>query len=90
MDAEPIDVLLVTRPECGFCDEVKDVLHRVARDHPLRVRTLEFESDEGRALALREGALFPPLVFLDGRFLSYGRLSERRLRREVAGRRATA
>jgi len=43
-------------------------------------------SPEGQALAERGGILFPPGVFLDGAPFSYGRLSERRLRRELRRR----
>ena len=41
---------------------------------------------EGQVLAERSGVLFPPGIFLDGEPFSYGRLSERKLRRELEQR----
>lgn len=38
----------------------------------------------GRAMAAAAGMAFPPGVLLDGEPFSYGRLSERKLRRELA------
>jgi hypothetical protein len=37
------------------------------------------------ALAAASGALFPPVVFVDGRPFSHGRLSERKLRKALGG-----
>ena len=84
--AEPIQVVLLTQDQCGLCEQAKEVLVRVAFDHPLAVRTVDLASDEGSALAEEGGVLFPPGVLLDGRPFSYGRLSERKLRRELERR----
>ncbi len=78
-----MDVLLLTQERCALCDHAKRVLERLAAEYPLAVTTLELASPEGRALAGRGGVLFPPGVFLDGEAFSYGRLSERKLRREL-------
>ncbi|MGH2695616.1 MAG: glutaredoxin family protein [Acidimicrobiia bacterium] len=80
---EHIPVVLLTQPDCSLCDQAKAVLDRIAEDYPLRVRTVDLGSEEGRALADHGGVLFPPGVLVDGRSFSYGRLSERRLRREL-------
>lgn len=77
------DVLLLTKEDCEFCEQAKDVLARLTGEYGLTVRELAFDSDEGRSLALSSGASFPPAVFLDGEPFSYGRLSERRLRKEL-------
>ena len=81
--ADPIPVVLLTQDKCGLCDQAKDVLDRVSADHPLAVRTVELGSEEGMSLADDSGVLFPPGVLVDGRPFSYGRLSERKLRREL-------
>ena len=44
---------------------------------------------KGEALAVRNGMLFPPGLFLDDEAFSYGRLSERKLRREIEQRLGT-
>jgi thiol-disulfide isomerase/thioredoxin len=83
----PVEVLLLTQDHCALCDHAKQVLERLASEYPLTVTVQDLASPEGRALAERGGILFPPGVLLDGQPFSYGRLSERKLRRELDGRR---
>ncbi|MHB1835961.1 MAG: glutaredoxin family protein [Solirubrobacteraceae bacterium] len=77
------EVLLLARPDCSFCDEAKRVLDALSLEHPLAVRVLDAASEEGRELAQKGGILFPPGVFLDGQPFSYGRLSQRKLRKAL-------
>lgn len=77
------EVVLLTKEDCHFCDQAKDVLARLRSEYDLRVREVSLASDEGKALALRSAAPFPPVVFLDGETFSYGRLSERKLRKAL-------
>ena len=81
-----IEVTVLTQPDCAFCEHAAAILARVSQDHPLAVRHIQLSSEEGRALTTRHGVLFAPGVLLDGQLLSYGRLSERRLRRQLARR----
>ena len=69
-----------------MCDDAYRLLDEIARDHPIRIRTVDLGTAEGRAMADRGGVLFPPGVFVDGEPFSYGRLSERKLRRELERR----
>jgi hypothetical protein len=78
-----IDVLLLTQPDCHFCGHAQEVLRRVGQDYPLRVRRVGLDSDLGQTLATRHGVMFAPGVLVEGEFLSYGRLSERLLRRRL-------
>lgn len=84
--AAAAEVTLVTTAACHLCDHAHEVLRSLGRRHPLRVRTVELESPEGRALQARWRAPFPPLLILDGRLLGYGRLSERKLDRHLSAR----
>lgn len=77
------EVTLLTKEDCEFCDQAKGVLERLSGEYDLRVREVTLESDEGRSLALQSGAPFPPVVFLNGRSFSYGRVSERKLRKAL-------
>jgi glutaredoxin len=79
-----VDVLLLTREDCAFCEDAEKVLDRLGAEFPLSVRTVDYDSEEGARLALAGGLLFPPGILLDGRPFSYGRPSERKLRRELA------
>ncbi len=80
---QPLPVTLLTQDSCVFCDQAKELLARLATEYPLALSLLDIGSPEGRALAARGAILFPPGIFLDGTPFSYGRLSERKLRRAL-------
>jgi glutaredoxin len=79
-----VQVTLLTQPDCPFCELAAEILARVGHDHLLTVRQIDLDTPDGRDLAARHGVLFAPGVLLDGQTFSYGRLSERRLRRHLA------
>lgn len=76
-------VLILTQEHCGFCEQAKEVLDRLSVEYGFSFSTLNVGSPEGQTLAMRGGVLFPPGIFLDGEPFSYGRPSERKLRREI-------
>lgn len=78
------EVVLLTKDDCDLCTQAKSVLSRLQPELGLQVREVALESEEGRALAAGSGALFPPVLVVDGRPLFYGRLSEKRLRKALA------
>lgn len=86
--SEPVEVTLLTQNDCSFCDHAKQVLQRVGQDHPLQVIEVDLTSDEGQQLARQAGVMFAPGVLVDGEPFSFGRLSERKLRRTL-GKRAS-
>lgn len=69
-----------------MCDQAKDVLTRVGKDVDLEVEELSSETERGRQLMMEHRVAFPPGVLIDGQPFSYGRLSERKLRKELARR----
>ncbi len=77
------EVVLLTKEDCHFCEQAKDVLARLVGEYALRVREVTLDSDEGRSLVLQSAAPFPPVLFLNGETFSYGRLSERKLRKAL-------
>ena len=79
-------VTLLTQPDCGLCEHAKHVLATVGRDHPLTVTEIDLTGAAGRALGERAGVLFAPGVLIDDEPFSYGRLSERRLRKALGRR----
>jgi len=83
-------VTLLTQSDCAYCERAKDVLARVGAEHRLTVEELRLETPEGRELAVRHGVLFAPGILLDGEPFGYGRLSEKKLRRELTRRSAAA
>src|SRR6266700_1175219 len=78
-----ISILLLTQEHCGFCEQAHDILDRLSREYWLSVSTLDMCSPEGQRLATQGGLLFPPGILIDDEPFSYGRLSERKLRREL-------
>src|SRR5712691_9879628 len=76
-------LLLLIQEHCGFCEQARDILERLSHEYWLSVSTLDMASPEGQRLALQGGLLFPPGILIDGEPFSYGRLSERKLRREL-------
>jgi glutaredoxin len=81
-----MQVLLLTQERCGFCAQAKALLARLSDEYGFSISTLDVNSPEGQALAMRGGVLFPPGIFIDGEPFSYGRPSERKLRREIERR----
>ena len=83
-----VDVLLLTQPACDFCDHAKAVLARLQQEFELNVEVADLDSPDGRRLAQTLAIVFAPGVLLDGELFSYGRLSERKLRKELQQRTA--
>ena len=83
-----VRVTLLTQPDCAFCDRAAGMLETLSREYLLDVTSLSLTSPEGQALGERGGIMFPPGIFLDGEAFSYGRPSERKLRREFDRRNA--
>jgi hypothetical protein len=75
--------VLLTAPDCHLCAHARGVLDTLADDDLLRWRELGSVSQEGRRLAAAAPPLRPVLFDADGRVLSYGRLSRRRLLRQL-------
>ena len=82
----PAAVTLLTQSDCVLCDHAKQVLARVSKDLPLEVTEVDLATPTGQRLASEAQVIFAPGVLIDGRPFSFGRLSERRLRRALAQR----
>lgn len=81
-NAVSTDVLiLITTEDCHFCRRAHEVLEALH----VAVREIRVDSDEAAALAARGMPLAFLPVLTDGeRVIAYGRLSEKRLRKELA------
>jgi glutaredoxin len=79
------NLTLVTASDCHLCEHARHVLDRIGHDVPFSLRTVDVESAEAQALAEQGIPLsFLPALVEGGRLLAYGRLSEKRLRKELA------
>ena len=80
-------ITILSKEECHLCDHAKEVVERLTEEFQLELEVVPMTTPEGQELAVRAGMLFPPAVLVDGQPYSYGRLSERHLRRELQRRR---
>lgn len=83
--APAAEVTLLTQPDCALCDQAKTILGRLEQEGLLTVREVDLSGPAGQALAVRHGMLFAPGVLVAGQPFSHGRLSEKKLRRHLAG-----
>ena len=81
-----VQVTLLTTAHCSLCEQAKGVLQRLQNEGALEVETVDLASPEGQRLAAASGMAFPPALLLDGQPFSFGRLSERKLRRALSHR----
>lgn len=78
-----VEVTLLTQENCAFCEQAREVLGRLSAEYPISVKVLDLGTPEGRTLGERGGVMFPPGIFVGGKPFSYGRPSEKKLRREL-------
>jgi len=80
----PLRVTLVTAPNCHLCAHAREVLSRLSEEHSIVVTETEWDEPSGQRLVARDGVPFPPALYAGDELLGYGRISERRLRRQFA------
>jgi glutaredoxin len=78
-----IAVRIYSRPGCHLCDDMKAVVHRVARTISLSVEEIDISKDP--ALEAEFG-LEIPVLFVAGKKAAKYRVGEEELRRILAGR----
>jgi hypothetical protein len=76
---------LLTGQDCHLCSHGREVLDALAGEGRVSWREVDAESAEGHRLASVAPPLRPVLFTPDGRVVAYGRLSAKRLRRELLG-----
>ena len=78
------DITILTQASCASCMQAKEFLSALNQEYHLEVREVSLETEEGRELAGRTGVVFAPGVLINGELFSYGRLSEKKLRRHLS------
>ncbi|MHB8487597.1 MAG: glutaredoxin family protein [Candidatus Dormibacteria bacterium] len=81
-------ITVLSKVDCHFCEEAQATLARLAPELGLEVEVVDLDTPQGQQLAIGAGILFPPGILINGVPFSYGRLSERRLRRALRQQRA--
>ena len=82
-----ISAVLYSRPGCHLCDEMKEVVERVARRVPVALAEIDISTDPD--LEARYGVEIPVLM-VDGRKAAKYRVTEDELMRIVTARAGTA
>jgi thiol-disulfide isomerase/thioredoxin len=78
-----IALTLYSRPGCHLCDEMKDVVRRVAQSVPLQLEEIDISTS--RELEDRYG-LEIPVLLVEGKKAAKYRIGEEELRRVLAAR----
>jgi hypothetical protein len=81
-----VTITIVQAPACHLCEDAESAVAQLAIDYPIRCQILDIRSAEGFALIQAHRPAMNPLVLLDGRFFSAGRLPRGKLRRTLATR----
>ena len=72
-------MVLLTASDCHLCGHAKGVLSELGLD----CREVRSDSEEGQRLASTAPPLRPVLYDTEGKLIAYGRLSLRRLRKQL-------
>lgn len=80
------EVTLVESPGCHLCADARSVLEELGPRYRLSIRSVDAHSPEGLGLVERHRPALLPLVLIDGRPFSTGRLPRRKLERYLADR----
>lgn len=79
-------ITVVESSACHLCEAASEALARLAKRYPIDVLTLDSSSDDGRHLLEAHRSPMSPLILVDGKLFSWGRLSERKLSKLLEAR----
>ena len=77
-----IQATVVSAANCHLCERARRILDDVAGPD-VEVTELDWDSPRGHALVTAEGVPFAPAVFVAGKLVGYGRISEGALREQL-------
>ena len=82
--SQPVEIAVVSKEGCLPCLRVKRIMAELKDELPgIDVREVEFTSDEGFALSIRNTILYPPAVFINGALFAKGKILEEPLKEAV-------
>ena len=75
---------MVTKEGCVPCLRIRRILGELKAELPeIQIREVDFASDEGVALAVKNSILYPPAVLINGALFAKGRIMEGPLKEAV-------
>ena len=81
-----MDVVVLAQTNCHFCEMATEILGSLEAEFNLEIRRVDLASQEGKLIAQKVGLPIPPGILIEDELFSYGRPSERRLKREFGKR----
>jgi len=75
----PVAVTLVHSEACHLCDDAEEVLRELSCEYAIDVSVVSIDSPVGATLVAVHRPAMNPLVLVDGRFFSSGRLPRKKL-----------
>jgi glutaredoxin len=79
-----VEIDVVSKEGCLPCLRVKRIVKDLEGEIPgIVVREVDFSSQEGIAIAVREGILYPPAVMINGTLFGAGKILEEPLKEAV-------
>lgn len=79
-----VEITVLTKEGCLPCLRIKRIVGELKAELPnLDVCEVDFTSEEGVALAVKNSILYPPAVFINGSLFAKGKIMEEPLKESV-------
>ena len=79
-----VEVSIISKEGCLPCLRIKRIVGELEAELPeVTVREVDFASEEGVALSVKNTILYPPAVFIDGSLFAKGKIMEEPLKDAV-------
>lgn len=75
----PTPITIVVSEACHWCEEAHRALEEFAQTYPVTIESIDARDEAGQRLLHAHAASMYPLVLVDGRYFSHGRMPRRRL-----------
>ena len=80
----PVEVAIISKEGCVPCLRVKRIVGELKAELPeINVHEVDFASEEGIALSVKNTILYPPAVFINGSLFAKGKIMEEPLKEAV-------
>ena len=82
--SEQVEVAVISKEGCLPCMRIERIMGELRAELPeIRIREIDFASEEGVALSVKNSILYPPAVFIDGSLFAKGKIYEEPLKEAV-------
>lgn len=79
-----VEVSVISKEGCLPCFRIKRIVGELKNELPeINVREVDFTSEEGVSLSVKNAILYPPAVFINGSLFAKGKIMEEPLKDAV-------